>query len=99
MNTPDELIYFLIACTWWVLRYLSNIITKKIEFILSEFIVWVITSWLIGILAWRIAPQATENLNLQHAIIYVAGMLSIEIIKIIVHKVPSLISKKIDDAK
>lgn len=94
-----EIGYFFIASAGWLLRYLSNIVGWRIVYNFKDAAVWVSVAWLLGVLAWWIAPAVTDNVDYQKAFVYVAWMLSIEIIKIIINKIPDIINRKIDKWK
>lgn len=91
MKIDSHVIAFAIASWGWLLRYANNVLSWQLKFRFIELVIWVLMSWWIGILVWLLAPYVTEEVNLQHAMIYVSWMIASEIIKTISKRSPEFI--------
>lgn len=78
-----------------LLRYLSMVLQGRVYFKFYELLLWIIVAGLTWLLAFWLTEWLFENHNYQLAAIYTAWLLSNDLIKIIVIRVPILADKYI----
>lgn len=84
-----------IASGGGLLRYLSMVLQGRVDFKIYELLLWIIVAGLTWLLAFWLTEWLFENHNYQLAVIYTAWLLSNDLIKIIVIRVPILVDKYI----
>lgn len=96
----DILMAYAIWWLWWVVRYLSSSLIDERKILIKEIILWLIVAWWFGVFVFWIASSLQEKYGywqmIVYGLIYLWGMLSPQLIKVMVVKIPDLFSKKLD---
>jgi hypothetical protein len=96
----DVLMAYAIWWLGWVVRYLSSALIEEKVILMREIILWLIVAGWFWVFIFRIATSLQDKYwygqMIVYWLIYLWGMLSPQLIKVMVVKIPNLFSKKID---
>ncbi len=98
----DIAVAYWIGWIWGAVRHLSSNLISESNYPISwrRVVLWFVVSWGFGVLVLFVALYFEKvywlDESAKYAMIYVGGMLSRELIKIIINKMPDLFSKKLD---
>lgn len=98
----DIIIAYGIGWIWGAVRHLSSslILENKVSINPLRLVLRFVVAWGFGVLVRFVAIYLEHKYGIdesaKYAMIYVWGMLSPELIKVIINKIPDLFSKKID---
>ena len=96
----DIIMAYAIWWLWWVVRYLSSALIEERQILVKEIILWLIVAGGFWVFVFWIASSLQDKYwygdMIVFWLIYLGGMLSPQLIKILVIKIPDLFSQKID---
>lgn len=96
----DIIMAYAIWWLGWVVRYLSSALIEEKDILVKEIILRLIVAWWFGVFIFWVATSLQDKYwygqMIVYWLIYLGGMLSPQLIKIMVVKIPDLFSRKID---